>query len=250
MAQRHAQRPVATLFSDELIDRGRSLTLGADEAQHARVLRLAIGDRVRVTDGAGRVGVGTLVRHSKSHAVVDVDDVRHLDAPPAIHLLVPVADRERMLLLAEKATELGAASWRPVLWRRSRSVAPRGEGVTFHGKLRARMLAALTQSGGGWLPTVYPEASLERALAAAPDGARLLLEAAGEPILRRVRSAPVICAVGPEGGIEADERSQLLAEGFDPVSLAPSILRFETASIGALAVIRAALIASEEFPRG
>jgi 16S rRNA (uracil1498-N3)-methyltransferase len=34
-------------------------------------------------------------------------------------LLAPVADRDRMLWLAEKTVELGLTSWRPVVWRRS-----------------------------------------------------------------------------------------------------------------------------------
>jgi 16S rRNA (uracil1498-N3)-methyltransferase len=250
VVQRHARRAVATLFSEDSIDRGRSLTLGEAEAQHARVLRLAVGDRVRVTNGVGTIGVGTLVRHARSHAVVDVDEVERIEAPAPVHLLVPVADRDRMLLLAEKATELGVTSWRPVLWRRSRSVAPRGEGVTFQGKVRAKMTAALTQSGGAWLPAVHPEAPPDRALAAAPVGNRLVLDAGGAPILSRSLEAPVTCAVGPEGGIEDDEREQLVAAGFTPVSVGPSILRFETAAIGALAVIRASLMASEVPSRG
>jgi 16S rRNA (uracil1498-N3)-methyltransferase len=250
VAQRHAQRVVATLFSEDAIDRGRSLSLGEVEAQHARVLRLSVGDRIRVTNGAGTIGAGTLVRHSRSQAVVDVDEVEHVDAPAPVHLILPVADRDRMLLLAEKATELGVTSWRPVLWRRSRSVGPRGEGVTFHGKVRARMTAALTQSGGGWLPTMHPEAPLDRVLAAAPVGNRLLLDAAGVPILTRSLEAPVTCAVGPEGGLEDAEREQLVAAGFTAVSAAPTMLRFETAAISALAVIRAFLMASEAPSRG
>jgi 16S rRNA (uracil1498-N3)-methyltransferase len=250
VVQRHAQHVVATLFSDDSIDRGRNVSLGEAEAQHARVLRLSVGDRVRVTNGAGTIGVGTLVRHSRSQAMVDVEEVEHVEALAPVHLMLPVADRDRMLLLAEKATELGVTSWRPVLWRRSRSVAPRGEGVTFHGKVRARMTAALTQSGGAWLPTVHPEAPLDRAVAAAPIGHRLLLDVAGVPILTRSLEAPVTCAVGPEGGLEGDERDQLVAAGFTPVSVAPTILRFETAAIGALAVIRASLLASEVPSRG
>ena len=54
--------------------------------------------------------------------------------------------------LAEKVTELGVTSWRPVVWRRSKSVSPRGEGPTFQGKVRGRMTSALIQSGSGWLP--------------------------------------------------------------------------------------------------
>ncbi|MGH7721041.1 MAG: RsmE family RNA methyltransferase [Gemmatimonadaceae bacterium] len=239
-------RAIATFFSEESVEPGARLHLGGGEAQHARVLRLAPGVAVRVTDGSGAIGFGSLVRLGKSDAVVEIEDVGRVDAPPAIHLLLPIASRDRMLFLAEKATELGVASWRPVLWRRSRSVSPRGEGVAFQNKVRSRMIGALTQSGGGWLPSLYPDAMLERALFATPPGTRLLLDGGGPPMLRLPLHAPLTLAVGPEGGIEDDERAAVMAAGFHPASLARSTLRFETAAIAALAVVRAALTASEE----
>jgi 16S rRNA (uracil1498-N3)-methyltransferase len=146
-----------------------------------------------------------------------------------------------MLLLAEKATELGASSWRPVLWRRSRGVSPRGEGITFNGKVRARMIAALTQSGGAWLPAMHPEAQLPAAVAAAPAGTRWLLDADGEGATLREAEPPVTIAVGPEGGVEPAERELLLEAGFLPVRVAPLTLRFETAAIAGLTIARAAL---------
>lgn len=241
---------VATFFSDDTLEPGRTVTLGEGETHHARVRRLAVGERVRLTDGAGAIGGGTLVRLSKHHAMVELDVVHRVEAPPEIHLIVPIADRERMLWLAEKATELGVSSWRPVLWRRSRSVSPRGEGVAFQQKLRARMIAALTQSGGAWLPTTYPDASVERAAAAASTATRLLLDAGGEPMATLGIEAPVTIAVGPEGGIEESERTTLLSSAFVPVRVAPLTLRFETAALVAAGAIRATLDAPVENRNG
>jgi 16S rRNA (uracil1498-N3)-methyltransferase len=201
---------------------------------------------VRLVDGAGLVGHGTIVRLARSSLSVDVERVEEVEPPPPVHLLVPVADRERMLWLAEKSAELGAASWRPVLWRRSRSVSPRGEGVHFQQKVRARMVSALEQSGGAWLPTLYPDATVERAIAATPPGSHFLLAAEGRQALGFSWQAPVAIVVGPEGGIEPDERDQLVRGGWLPVALGGSILRFETAGVAALAVARAALAASPE----
>ena len=158
--------------------------------------------------------------------------------------LVPVADRDRMLWLAEKACELGCTSWRPVLWRRSRSVSPRGEGVAFQHKVMARMHSALAQSEGAWLPQVFPEAPLDRALLAAPPGDRVVLDPTGSPMIGEAAgplSEPLVLAIGPEGGIEADELEALLGSGFRPVRLGPTILRFETAAVAALAIARTAL---------
>lgn len=229
----------ATFFCPDPMAVGRITVLGEAEARHARVRRLGTGERVRLVDGAGTVATGLFVRITRTEATVELDDVQRVEPLPEVHLITPVADRERMLLLAEKATELGVASWRPVLWRRSRGVSPRGEGITFNGKVRARMIAALTQSGGAWLPAIHPEAQLEAALAAAPAGERWLLDAAGEPAALRDGEPPITVAVGPEGGIEAAEHGLLLEAGFLPVKVAPLTLRFETAAIAGLALARA-----------
>jgi 16S rRNA (uracil1498-N3)-methyltransferase len=246
--ERVGRPTVATFFAPAPLARGGSVTLGEDAAHHMRVRRLDVGERVALTDGAGALARGTLVRLAKQHAVVDVSDVEHHGPLPAVHMLVPVADRDRMLWLAEKCVELGATSWRPVSWRRSRSVSPRGEGTAFQGKLRARMAAALSQCEGAWLPDPFPEATLERAITAAPSGTRLVLDPDGPPLLASPLSAPVTIATGPEGGLESDELEKLVGAGFAPVSLGGHILRFETAALAALAVVRAALAASAPSP--
>ena len=232
---------VATFYSEEPLGGGASVTLGEDAAHHIRVRRLDVGERLALVDGAGGVAQGTLIRVARGHAVVDVDRVERRAPLEPVHMLVPVADRERMLLLAEKCVELGASSWRPVLWRRSRSVSPRGEGATFQAKVRARMASALTQCEGAWLPETYPDATVERAIAATPPGLRLVLDADGPPILSLPIAGVISIAVGPEGGLERAERDELVAAGFAPASLGGHILRFETAALAALAIVRAAL---------
>jgi 16S rRNA (uracil1498-N3)-methyltransferase len=242
-----------TFASDAPFAVGETVTLGEDAAHHLRVRRLDTGMRVGVLDGSGRRGAGVLTLLAKRHATVLVDAVETIAAPAPVHLLLPVADKDRMLWLAEKATELELTTWRPVLFRRSKHVTPRGEGPTFQQRVRGRIAAALEQSGGAWAPTVYPEAALAAALTAAPAGVHLLLDGDGAP-LREVladlgradvtfpgEGPAVTIALGPEGGLEPSEREELVTAGFVPVSLGRSILRFETAGISALAAVRIAL---------
>ncbi len=240
---------VATFFAADGLIAGSTVTLSEDAAHHIRVARVAVGQHVALRDGAGHAAWGTLAKISKSSALVDISETSEITRPSPIHLLAPVADRERMLWLAEKVTELGATSWRPVVWRRSKSVSPRGEGTTFQRKVRARMASALIQSGGGWLPDLFPESTVERAVAAAPLGTRLLLAKDGEPMIGVPMRAPVTIALGPEGGMEASERDAFIGAAFLPVKLGESTLRFETAGVAAVA-IAAASLARSRHPNG
>ncbi len=237
---------VATFFAADTLTVGATITLSEEAAHHIRVARVGLGECVGLRDGAGKAAVGTLVKISKSSALVDISETSELSRPAPIHLLAPVADRERMLWLAEKVTELGVTSWRPVVWRRSKSVSPRGEGPTFQAKVRARMQSALIQSGGGWLPDVFPESTVERAVAAAPLGTRLLLARDGEPIVGVPMRTPITIALGPEGGMDQSERDAFIGAAFLPVKLGDSTLRFETAGVAAVAIAAASLALSRQ----
>jgi 16S rRNA (uracil1498-N3)-methyltransferase len=211
-----------------------------------RVARVAVGECIALRDGAGKAAIGTVVKVSRASALIEVSETSELSRPAPIHLLAPIADRERMLWLAEKATEFGVASWRPVVWRRSKSVSPRGEGPMFQTKVHGRMTSALLQSGGGWLPDIFPESTIERAVAAAPLGTRVLLAKDGEPMIRVPMKAPVTIALGPEGGMEPSERDVFIGGAFLPVKLSDSTLRFETAGVAAIAIVAASLALSRQ----
>ena len=244
--ERNDPAPVATFFASDALVAGGTVTLSEEAAHHMRVARVAVGECIALRDGAGKAAIGTLVKVSRTSALIEVSETRELSRPAAIHLLAPVADRDRMLWLAEKVTELGLTSWRPVGWRRSKSVSPRGEGPTFQTKVHSRMTSALIQSGGGWLPDIFPESTIERAVAAAPLGTRLLLVKDGEPIIRVPMKAPVTIALGPEVGMESAERDTFIGAAFLPVKLSDSTLRFETAGVAAVAIAAASLALSRQ----
>jgi 16S rRNA (uracil1498-N3)-methyltransferase len=191
-------------------------------------------------DGAGRVAVGAIASLDKRSVEVAVERVDVVSAPPPIHVRVPVADRDRMLWLAEKATELGITTWQAVRFRRSASVSPRGEGSGFADKVRARMIAALEQSGGAWLPRILPDTTPD-AIAIDDGLSPIVLDIHGAPLATLAGSLhdgePMIL-FGPEGGLDGDELDALLATGWQRARVAATTLRFETAGLAAIAVCR------------
>ena len=219
------------------------VVLDESAAHHATVKRLSVGDAVRLTSGDGRRAYGAIAHLARRRLEIDWDraSMELVPAPPHVGLWAPIGDRDRMLLLAEKAVEIVASAWRSVTYRRSRSVTPRGEGTAFRDKLRLRMIAALEQSGGAWLPVIEEEKELSGAIADAGVVNGVLLDALGRPIVDVLAeaSAPVELACGPEGGLEPGERAAFADGGWRTASLGPNVLRFETAGIAGLALARA-----------
>lgn len=239
MVERADRAPVGTFYAPGTW--GATVELDEAAAHHAAVKRLQAGDPVRLTSGDGRRALGVIETLAKKRLMIALDapSVECVAALPHVELWAPVGDRERMLLLAEKAVELGASAWRPVMYRRSRSVTPRGEGEGFRDKVRLRMIGALEQSGSAWLPSLLPEATLDAALRGAGTPG-LVLDAAGAPLATFAGSlhAPIAVAFGPEGGLEPEELARFREAGWRTASLGANVLRFETAGIAALALVR------------
>jgi 16S rRNA (uracil1498-N3)-methyltransferase len=230
---------VATFVSAETPRAGAALVLDEAAAHHARVRRLEVGDRAAVTDGRGSIGIGSVARVESIVVELAIETVATVPSLPALELLVPVADRDRTLWLAEKAGELGVSVWQPVMYARSRSVSPRGEGEAFARKVRARMASALEQSGGAWMPEIRADSTLEAAAARCAATRRMVLVRGAEPFVAMAPFAELAVAIGPEGGLEAAELDLLLTRGWRPASLGRSTLRFETAAVAAAAIVRA-----------
>lgn len=244
--ERNDRAIVATFYFDGPLAPGETIELAEAAAHHVRVRRLVTGDALLLTDGAGtraRAELGVVRRAAVEARITETERV---ERPPAVHLSAPIADRDRMLWLAEKATELGVATWQSVRFRRSTSVSPRGEGDGFRARLRARMIGALEQSGGAWLPEIMPEVEPPD-LPLPGDAMGLVLDRCGAPIIPALAgwSGAVTIALGPEGGLEPDELELLRARGWRSVRLATTTLRFETAAIAAVAIARAATMTED-----
>ncbi len=240
MVDRRRGASLATFFVDVTPSPGALVPLPEAAAHHARVRRLTPGDVVVLTDGAGTVARGTLEHLGPRDGDVAVESCDRVERASPLELLLPVADRERMLWLAEKATELGVTEWRPVVYARSRSVSPRGEGAAFRRRVRARMIGALEQSGSAWLPAMHDECGLNEAFAASPHEHRFVLDRSGVPLPRFAPFHAAAVAVGAEGGFAPEELEFLLAQGWRAASLGGATLRFETAGLAAVAIVRAA----------
>jgi 16S rRNA (uracil1498-N3)-methyltransferase len=249
-------------FFCDALPPGSVVELFPAEAHHAmHVLRLSAGAVVELFDGRGRRAEARIVqaRHGKVSVEV-VAAVQSRPRPaPAMHLAFAVPKGKRLDWLLEKATELGAASLRPVIFERGVS-----GGAELSESKRDRWLthcvAAAKQCGLDFLPEICEPMKLSELVA---DSTAAIGQGQGSACrsnddLHALQIAifgdlsdsaaslpqalanwrvdqPVLVLVGPEGGLTVGELAALKAAGFVGVRLGDTTLRIETAALALLA---------------
>ena len=213
---------------------GATVSLDATEAHHLRVRRGGEREVIRLVDGEGTVGYGS-VDVSNHGAHVTLDRIEREEPPPALLLAVGAGDKDRFLWLAEKATELGVTTLLPLETQRTSGVATRVRDGHVE-RLRKRAVEALKQSGGAWAPQVLAPTGLERFLGEKRTGACYVLDRDGDVLPAILEPAEgVTILIGPEGGFTPEEVQAAVRAGFRRASLGRNVLRFETAALAAAA---------------
>ena len=231
-------------FVDPADAGGDRLTLRADEAHHARrVLRLEAGAPVLCFDGEGRAWRGRLAGYERDAALVDVVEALEPEPEPAprVSLAQGLVKGDRMDLIVQKATELGAARIVPVACDRSDVRLEAERAARRSERWRRIVVEAAKQCERARVPEVAAPAPLETVLATIEGPSVAFVERDGEAArghLEALRGEPSVAVfVGPEGGWSDRERALFVEHGVARLSLGPLVLRAETAAIAALAVV-------------
>ena len=219
-----------------------SATITGDDAHHiSRVLRMKAGDALSLCDGAGNEFDAVITSVSQD-AVVCALGERHAseaESPVKVTLFQCLPKTGKMELIVQKCTELGVFSVVPVVSARC-VVVPNKDFDKKRERYNRVALEAAKQSRRGMIPTVLPLIELKKIdvksfdlfLVAYEDENTVSLKQA----LRAAKGpATIALLVGPEGGLEESEVSQLVKAGAVSVSLGRRILRTETAGMAMLA---------------
>ncbi|HEY5803540.1 MAG TPA: 16S rRNA (uracil(1498)-N(3))-methyltransferase [Lysobacter sp.] len=237
MTRVHVDQPLAA---------GSEVVLPESAAAHlGRVLRLGVGDACVLFNGDGHDYAARIVALGKRELRVAIDATSQVlrESPLRLVLLQGVARGEKMDLILQKATELGAAAFHPLWSQRSEVKLDEARADKRLAHWRSVVSSACEQSGRAVVPAVSAPVPLAATLAALPGGGlRLILDPEGELAFSSLPvdiAEPVYLAIGPEGGWSPLDREQLRAAGFQGLRLGPRILRTESAGLAAIAALQA-----------
>lgn len=231
------------------------LVLPAQAVRHVvRVLRLGPGDRLLLLDGRGDHAEAVIEQATRREVTVRLGPrtTEPTGEHPGLHLIQALPKGGKLDEIIRRATELGVASVRPCLARRSVARPSPDRARKRLERWRRIAAEAARQCRREQVPEVNELVDLDAALVAAPaDTLRVALwEDEGQVSLAQRLSAleagrGVTLVIGPEGGFEPEEVRLGRAQGFAPTSVGPLLLRTETAAVAACALAQLYLGALE-----
>jgi 16S rRNA (uracil1498-N3)-methyltransferase len=235
--------------SAENLKIGAIIKLSENAATHAtRVLRLNVGDAIKLFNGDGFDYSCELISLKKSETLVKVLAQQEInnESPLNITLLQGISSGERMDYTIQKAVELGVNAIQPLSTERSvvKLSPERAQKRLEH--WQNVVIAACEQCGRAKIPQVAIPMSLTAWLggnihAGAGDASfRILLNPIGAKQLSALPKTTqnIQLLIGAEGGLSQAEIDLASNHGFQSIVLGPRILRTETAALTAIATMQ------------
>lgn len=230
------------IFWTDRIEAGLCL-LGEEESAHCvRVLRHREGDNVCVIDGAGTMYECVLSQASPKAAVARIERANPGwgSHPYRLDMAVcPTKNIDRYEWFVEKATEVGADRFAPVIGEHSERKVLKTE------RLRRIVLSAAKQSLKAAVPEIAEPLTVKDFITSVADSPALKMiaccfEDESHPrtsvmqALSGTDRREYIVLIGPEGDFSREEVRLAIEAGFIPVHLGESRLRTETAALAAV----------------
>jgi 16S rRNA (uracil1498-N3)-methyltransferase len=223
---------------------GQTVDLDPAAAHHAaRVLRLTLGDALTLFDGTGGEYAATLARIDKRGAAVRIERFVPVERESSLALTLAqgIVATDAMDSAIRKATELGVTAIQPLVTARSAPMPDGERGDKRVAHWRQIAVAAAEQSGRNRIPEIAVPRVLAEWLPAWRGSGIVFLPDAKRSLAGIAAPAPPLAVmIGPEGGFDERESEMARARGFHALRLGPRVLRADTATAAALAVVQSA----------
>lgn len=211
--------------------------LSAEESKHAvRVLRMKVGQEVRLVDGKGGLYKAEIEIADIKATQLRIDDSLQDYGRPSYNLhvaIAPTKNIDRMEWFVEKATEVGINEITPIICDQSERKQLKIE------RLERIAIAAMKQSQKAFLPIIHPAVSFADFIRATDNqidsfkGIAHCAEGQSKKAIGKdiEPGTDAVLLIGPEGDFSPKEINQALISGFLAITLGESRLRTETAAM-------------------
>lgn len=214
------------------------MDLGPRETRHLHVLRLRVGDALRVFDGQGAEAEAWIAELDAARAVLTLGEALGgaAETPFPLTLAAALLKGDKLSDVVRAATELGVA-------RVQLLVTARADARDIGAQKLLRLQRVAEEASKQSRRAVVPEVRAPLSLADFRWEGQLFVAQPGSA--SRIMAlldwgAPVTVLTGPEGGLTDAEVAELTGRGAHAVTLGPRILRAETAPVALLGAIAAA----------
>lgn len=210
------------------------ISFDKDESRHiVKVLRMGIGDAMKITNGKGSFFDAEIVLASPKECIAKILNEEKVDPLPYyLHLAVaPTKLNDRYEWFLEKATEIGISEITPIICDHSERKIIKTE------RYEKIILSAMKQSLKAHLPILNEAISFKNFIDSEKDNDGIRCIAHCEETQKKSLKAvlepnkKITLLIGPEGDFSADEIDLAIRSGFLPVTLGESRLRTETAAV-------------------
>ena len=216
-------------------------TLSEEESKHGvRVLRLATGDAIHLTDGRGSLYHGRVVDDHPKRCQVEIERVEEQFEPLPYSLTMAVAPTkniDRFEWFLEKATEVGISRVVPIECDHSERRT-----IKYDRELRV-ITSAVKQSLKAYHPQMDELTPLRKLIAEPFEGQKFIAHCDPNSEERHFlpaiikKNENILILIGPEGDFSPEEIKFALENGFKPISLGTQRLRTETAAVVATVMV-------------
>ena len=232
-------------YIDQELRVNTEIVLDKRSSHHvSTVLRARTGQALQLFNGDGNEYNATVVESGKKTRVSIHDANRcTTESSIPITLIQAVARSDRMDMVLQKATELGAHSIVPVYSRHSITKLDEQREQKKHQHWQSILISACEQCGRSVIPVLHNVTTLKNyceSLTQAADHEHrwVLSPTASNTVNPESQVQAVQLMVGPESGLDEDEVALANQAGFTALQLGPRILRTETAGPAAISVVQ------------
>lgn len=235
-------------FFDPQAHQNNIVTLSKDESHHlSRVLRLDVGTQVELLDGLGAIYSGVVKEVGKQVQVEIRNVLDHDDGlGKEIRLFQGVLKGDKMDSVIQRCTELGITRISPFWSSRCQGKLTKVQQQKKYDRWSRVIVSACKQCKRSKKPTLDSICMIDNVCLSNeqidPSLCLFFWESENKKSLSDIEALnsykSISLVLGPEGGFSSEEAALMTDMCCTTVGLGPRILRAETASLAAVAVVQ------------